>query len=1321
MRKGSLRTILIAMLFLISGATSLLLTADENVDGIAPPPFYHNAYIHVNATMHNGTPAAGFQARINMGPTVVLDSGGEGTLNLSFRYLGIGTFVVRNLTFKTLFEQRINIEPDEVLYMNVTLAPPVTPYNVVTGLLLNATGMSPRVGVEVKLSSQTDFGDYLTYFNTTDEDGRYSFFVPNVTQYTVTLYVPSSGDLRTTSWYFFLREGVSHYEVDLISYKYYLPELESRARFVRASDLEPIPGSLSISLLSRETGYNSINTWRTGPDPDGWYNFSGAHGEGGLYFNPNPKLIPNASTYFSYSFLQNDTGIEMEIPVDLSNLVPVEITIRNSSEPIPGSSSNLQWSDKGGFGIYSATYNNKTDANGTSIIMLPEGRTYFVSTSGPGHHHRGLDVDTIGPGPHSFEVVLEEIPPPVVIPTTTVNLLVLDDKTGIPIPTSGIYGRYNNENGHFSFSGKTNSEGRWTGTINVGVYDYISGSSPLGYGKIEDVEVREGIVEDFTIRQGRNTFYESMGSVPYHFYVLNEAGEPVAGAYLRVSGQFHSGSTYSTLLFSDDDGRVDLAAVPGFEVKVKTVKNLPSGELNDWAVQLTTFIVEPGEERLPDVTAHRMWDPVEITGFIRDGETMEPISYQNVRAHSVKEMDDQPTRFMMFEEYKAGVDYMDLYRRSKGDGFYRSYGLETTILDVRLDGYFSFQERLQLEPTRGDVVFDILMDPLPEFMVWMNGTLVNENGDPIAGELNITDFDHPAMNGHDIVINETGEFSIELYPSNYTLRFFNETLTDTLALDLGYDGTEGLILQLIPYSTIAGQVVDWEGVPIEGLNVTLENEENTEVISWAFTDAGGNFSFEVLEGTYDIILPMTDLYSDYRVNDIVVNGWNDWWNRQYLANRTIATLAGTVLGSGGYYAEGIPDATVTLIDGEVEVRSVVTDSVGIFDFGYIDYGTYDLNLTPPEDLQPVEGLRSGYEGKKVEGLIISGTAVTVDPVLDYVVIIPPGYVNVTHGTPNGTDEYLDTPIVIVFSETMDPGSVEGAITISPAVAGLEFNWSIWGEMVTVYHDDLLPNTTYTVVVGLGAVSIDGWPLRDDEAFSWTFTTGDEVDPWSVASADVALDGMNLTITVEAPTNLTIYIMILNAGYHQLTEGPAGTYALMLDDSVLEHNRTYTYFFTDSSLGDDRAPAFAGEFTTPLAPVVPVVWEITSVDVDIKSTGDWMVEVTGTPGLAIFIVIDGVGSFELLESSPGLYQANVYYDNFEKGKTYDYHLSDEADGTDLAPAFVGSITDPRSESEEDKSYTCLLCSLILIVLILFLVFVVLLIKRRRSDKFIDDEE
>ena len=1304
------------------------MTADEMVDGLGPTPPYHNAYINFNVTLDDGSPASGYRAywyNNVQGGSVFgnLDPNGETELSIPFKNLGDGRIQIKDPGNKWVHIEYAYLEPDEVIYRNISLPPPAEPYVGITGKVLLAPGMGPMEGVTVNYNSKDELGNGIYASNITDASGAYNFLVQNVSQYSMYVAASVPADMWVPRWAFFQEEGVDSYEFDLIAYPKFQSEQESRIRVVNGLNSTAIPGYMWVSSMAVDNSYRSFEDGLGSPDQDGWRNFSSAMGEIKIGFSPIPDLFENVYMQFSQYRLNNGTGEDIEISVDPSFLVPVELTGRNVSTLIEHANCYYYRSGVEDFGIYSLDHSNKTDADGTMMLYLPHDAISRIQVSAASHLTRFINVDTTGPGPYSIDVTLEEYVPLPALPTTSVNITVLDDLTGIPVPGVTIRGSLDDEEYFFSFSETSNSTGVWSGTIAVGTYYEMYAYMNLGLGKIEDVVVLDGGPNNLEIRLDRHDQTTLEGSQLYHFYAKDEAGQPVPGASMKVSGKFNSRSYYTDEFTTDDTGRMDFLMVPGGEVEIFMEEVLLNNQWNPWAMQKVKLTVEGGVFQLPDVTLYNRWTPNPITGFIRDSTTMEPIMHQMISAHSIMELEDNPTRIMgPMSNYMDGVEYLDMQRYTNMDGFFRVYGLETVVLEVSNEDYFAFKEEIQVAPVRADIVYDILMDPLPEFKVWMNGTLVDENGDPIAGELNITDFDHPAMNGHDIVINETGEFSIELYPSNYTLRFFNETLTDTLAHDLGYGGTEGLLLQLIPYSTIGGQIVDWEGVPIEGINVTLENEDNTEVISWMISDPGGNFSFKVIAGNYDIVIAITDLYGDYRVNDITVNGWDDWWERQYLANRTIAILAGTVLGSGGFYAEGVPGVTVTLMDGEIEVRSVETNGTGIFDFGFVNYGTYDMNLTPPENLLPVEGLRSGYEGKKVEGLVISGTSVTVDPVLDYVINTPPGYVNVTHSTPNGTDEFLNAPIVIVFSETMDQGAVEGAITITPAVTGLDFIWSDWGEMVTIYHDDLLPNTTYTVEVGLGAVSFDGWPLWGEEVFSWTFTTGDEVDPWSVASAEVILDGMNLTVTVEAPTNLTIYIMIMNAGYHRLTEGPTGTYTLTLDDSVLEHNRTYSYFFTDSSLGDDRAPAFAGEFTTPLAPVVPVVWEITSVDVVVKSTGDWMVEVLGTPGLTIFIVIEGVGSFELLESNPGLYQVNVHYENFEKGKTYDYHFSDEADGTDLAPAFIGSITDPRSTGDDDDTnYTCLLCSLVLIVVILILVFVILLIKRRRSDRFIDDEE
>jgi hypothetical protein len=249
-------------------------------------------------------------------------------------------------------------------------------------------------------------------------------------------------------------------------------------------------------------------------------------------------------------------------------------------------------------------------------------------------------------------------------------------------------------------------------------------------------------------------------------------------------------------------------------------------------------------------------------------------------------------------------------------------------------------------------------------------------------------------------------------------------------------------------------------------------------------------------------------------------------------------------------------------------------------------------------------------------------------------------------------------------------------------------------------------------------------MENMEPFKWNFTTGNETDPWTITSADVSLVEMNLTVVVEAPAGLSIYISISEIGYFQLTEVSDGQYELMLAEDNFELETTYSYFFTDELTGMDKAPDFSGTFTTPEEPSPE--WEITEVEVNITSGGDWKVRVKGNPGMDIYIVIEDVGSFKLQEEAPGEYAINVEYDEFERGESYDYYFSDTEDGEDKAPGFAGTGTDPRGETTtKDSEIPCGLI-IFLVVIIVFLIVGIIIValvlaNRKKEEEDWGDEE
>jgi len=92
-------------------------------------------------------------------------------------------------------------------------------------------------------------------------------------------------------------------------------------------------------------------------------------------------------------------------------------------------------------------------------------------------------------------------------------------------------------------------------------------------------------------------------------------------------------------------------------------------------------------------------------------------------------------------------------------------------------------------------------------------------------------------------------------------------------------------------------------------------------------------------------------------------------------------------------------------------------------------------------------------------------------------------------TPTEDDIPISTNISIVFSEAMNQTSVEGAISISPTISGIGYNWLNNQTLVIEISANLSYNTTYSVTIDTGAKDLAGNTLESD--YSWLFSTLDE--------------------------------------------------------------------------------------------------------------------------------------------------------------------------------------------------------------------------------------
>jgi hypothetical protein len=93
---------------------------------------------------------------------------------------------------------------------------------------------------------------------------------------------------------------------------------------------------------------------------------------------------------------------------------------------------------------------------------------------------------------------------------------------------------------------------------------------------------------------------------------------------------------------------------------------------------------------------------------------------------------------------------------------------------------------------------------------------------------------------------------------------------------------------------------------------------------------------------------------------------------------------------------------------------------------------------------------------------------------------------------DGTTNYDEDYFEIGFSEYVDKRSVQDAIFISPAIEGeIEYDWS--GRYLRVYFPDVLrEKTTYVITIGTDVADYNN-KNRMSEAFTFTFSTGNEID------------------------------------------------------------------------------------------------------------------------------------------------------------------------------------------------------------------------------------
>ncbi|MCK5773706.1 MAG: Ig-like domain-containing protein, partial [Thermoplasmata archaeon] len=916
-----------------------------------------------------------------------------------------------------------------------------------------------------------------------------------------------------------------------------------------------------------------------------------------------------------------------------------------------------------------------------------------------------------------WNITLEELITEVVIPPLAdVTIVAKDRETGTPLPRTTLSGngQYEGYSVSLGWGMTTNDYGVFTGQIPQGEYEFFYADHNIGHGRLDTVTIGPSNPE-IVIMVDRFDIYGDMEE--YHFTIRDSSGTPVPDVWVYIFPMVTYPGAAGKSLGSDASGEVRFLAYPGIPHMIEADERSPLEYRSMWGAMYTEITTPQEGGELDDLIVYSSRQLNVVHGFVRDSTDMGILTQAHLQTSSFG-----PGTDPMFNPYIA--DYWDdiiyLYTQRNGgsneNGYYRVRGRDTMFVLASADGYLPLLYRPEMV-TRADLQHDILLDPIPEETFNISGTVIDQYGEPLdSGWLSVTDHDRggASLKGW-ADMSDGNEFSFEVWNGNFTLCFENRTMRDQLTLEATGD-QEGIVFMIIPEFVIDGTVTDREGTAVEGLNVSLilHDEVETE-IAWALTDGEGYYAFEGLTmGDHTVRTGLTELYDPYETETIEASGWLDINVPIILENRSIADIFGRVLGEDGEYMGGIPGANVGLSQDGLHVVTTYADELGYFLFTNVSHGTnYSLKATPPAGLEPLVEIRSGYLENFTMNITVSGYEVELDLYLPYQVETPSDYLNITDvwPMPGAVDVPLDERIVITFSIGVLGSSINNLINITPPLENLMYSWTDEGMTLILECDDLLPNTTYEIVVPSTASSIDGYPLHPANVLTWNFTTGSTVATWKITGASVEFIGsVDLTVAVSGIEGISVYFVVDGVGSF-LIPVELGAYRSVISISEFEWNTTYSYHFSSTDGGPDEAPAFSGTFTTPVNPAIPPGWDITEAVVTVDEDGDWTVEVTGEAGMDVFIVIDGWGSLKLEETEDGVYELTIAGDEFNWEETYSYHFSDSSGGDDLAPSESGTQTIPhkpaRSDEDEDNlnQIAAVCCLSMVIVLLLFvLIFV-----------------
>jgi len=1272
------------------------------------------AIVNVDLTYPNGSPAEGMDIMIYRydwsypyTPSYdITDIDGKASVEVRSSELGPCYVAAMNGTLGRFVRTPLYIEPGETYNLDMVLNEGL-PYDyTVQGTVRDSTTSTPLGEAYIQIYGSDADGREISVNFETKANGKYSIPLP----YSIRGYwidISHSEHSSFNSMVYFNRTQMT-YDLDVILQPYQAG-VPLSIHFIDDSSGAGIPiSTASIRGLAAYDDHLPYYYWYWGLNSE-WLNSAAGKGEYTIGFSFN-QMNGSLNTYYSGRF-----GILMEdSPLDLEERIPVPTEFRELKMKVVEEGTQLpiglayiyneEFADIGD-DLYDlhCQISTQTNLTGFATIPLVPDTTYYFHVGAGQYKRRTIEIPA-GPLSEDLEMTVELKYNPYVPPAKgNISILAIDQPTGEVLQEFYIQG----EGDGVSFYEATNQHGYLNTSVPAGIYDRISISGNLGEGVVEDFELGPGETRSLTLYLNDRRQFHPDTYTETTFRIVDEDGAPIPGMYVPIIQWTNEFSYEEYPAFSDPNGYVRFSGEPGnYEIlKEQTWYDYINGKRMHFVpAEGASFTVPAEEGVVPDIVYYSSYPLTDVSGVVRNLASGEAIANADLYYESGRGLDDDDT---------LKVKYLKHQTLSTFAGTYRMWGKDMISYTCTYPGFFPQKDIVYMD-TRA-ITEDIYLEELIPYTTTIDGTIVNYLNVSISGGLSVYDLERDRYLVNYTDTEGDGTFSIGVYPGHFEIEYYNETTTDRIELTVGEDGVEGLYLYLIPESYINGTVMDMLGSPVEGIPVDLLYGPEEDVYGSVVTDADGRFSFLVPPDIYSLMVLSSELFLEKYEGPFVTDGFNDIDLSIHLENRTSGLIRGHIIGNM-IVPEKIENATVILKDSSsTTISTTVSGAEGYYYFANVQYADgYMLHVDPPNGTAYEPAFfRSGYRPRDFGPFDFWLPDLMVNVNLEYEVSTPPGYFNVTSAYPSGPEVYLNEPIIIEFSEPVDDDNILGFITFDPALTITSSERSDENMTLFIQHEEFLPNTTYTVTISADLISAPGNKLWEGP-YVWNFTTGSDIQSWMIDGKDVSV-GADRTVTIQATGELDmmVYFVVKDIGSYLLTEGPAGMYKGTIAGTLLEWDTTYSYHFSDADGGADNAPSFAGTFKTP---VKPIVWRLDTATVEIDDDGNWVVTADGEPGIEVWIVIEGVGSFKMIEGTPGHYTVTIPDGRFDEGEEYDYWFSDASGGPDKAPTISGKM---KAKGGDGGDYGwlvfCCLAGFVAVVLLILVMIFALVLRRGKNEK------